>query len=115
MTDPRYHSIAAVVPFLIAATVFGIARIRPSRQTSAAAAVLVCSASIALFVGPWARAVGMTPLGGRESVPPARVDALSAAIALVPDDAAVTASNIAGAHLSGSALRLLRPDARRRA
>ena len=34
MTDPRYHSLAAIVPFLIAATVFGIARIRPSRQTS---------------------------------------------------------------------------------
>ena len=67
MTDPRYHSIAAIVPFLIAATVFGIARIRPARQTSAAAAVLVCSATIALFVGPWARAVGMTPLGGRET------------------------------------------------
>ena len=101
MTDPRYHSVAAIVPFLIAATVFGIARIRPSRQTSAAAAVLVCSATIALFVGPWARAVGVTPLGGRENVSPARVDALSAAIALVPDDAAVTVSNIAGAHLSG--------------
>ena len=68
MTDPRYHSLAAIVPFLIAATVFGIARIRPSRQTSACGAVLVCSAAIALFVGPWARAVGMTPLGGRENV-----------------------------------------------
>jgi uncharacterized membrane protein len=100
MTDPRYHSIAAIVPFLVAATVFGIARIRPSRQTSAAASVLVCSATIALFVGPWGRAVGMTPLGGRENVSPARVDALSAAIALVPNDAAVTVSNVAGAHLS---------------
>ena len=36
MTDPRYHSVAAIVPFLIAATVFGIGRIRPSRQTLAA-------------------------------------------------------------------------------
>jgi uncharacterized membrane protein len=100
MTDPRYHSLAAIVPFLIAATVFGIGRVRPSRQTSAAAAVLVCSATIALFVGPWARAVGMTPLGGRENVSAQRVDALSAAIALVPDDAAVSVSNVAGAHLS---------------
>ena len=30
MSDPRYHSVAAVIPFLIAATVFGIARIRGS-------------------------------------------------------------------------------------
>ena len=100
MTDPRYHSIAAVVPFLIAATVFGVARIRPSRQISIVGAMLVCSTAIALFVGPWARALGMTPLGGRETVPQARVDALNAAIALVPDDAAVTSSNVAGAHLS---------------
>jgi hypothetical protein len=56
--------------------------------------------AIALFVGPWARALGMTPLGGRANVPAERVDALSAAIALVPDDAPVTASNVAGAHLS---------------
>ena len=100
MTDPRYHSIAAIVPFLLAATVFGIARIRPSRRTSVVGAVLVCSAALALFVGPWARAVGMKPLGGRETVPQARVEALDAAIALVPGDAAVAASNVAGAHLS---------------
>ena len=30
MSDPRYHSVAAVIPFLIAATVFAIARIRPT-------------------------------------------------------------------------------------
>jgi hypothetical protein len=62
--------------------------------------MLVCSATIALFVGPWARAIGMTPLGGRANVSAERVEALSAAIALVPDDAAVTSSNVAGAHLS---------------
>ena len=32
MTDPRYHSVAAVIPFLIAATVLGIARIGPPRR-----------------------------------------------------------------------------------
>jgi uncharacterized membrane protein len=100
MTDPRYHSIAAVIPFLIAATIFGIARVRPSRQARVVGAVLVCSATIAFFVGPWVRAIGMTPLGGRASVSAERVDALSAAIALVPDDAPVTTSNVAGAHLS---------------
>ncbi len=65
MSDPRYHSVAAVIPFLIAATVFGIAKIGMPRRGLAAAAVLVCSATLAIFVGPWARAVGAVPLGGR--------------------------------------------------
>jgi uncharacterized membrane protein len=100
MSDPRYHSVAAVIPFLIAATVFGIARIGVPRRGLAAAAVLVCSATLAVFVAPWARAVGGIPLGGRAYLPAARVAALADAVALVPDDAAVTASNTAGAHLS---------------
>lgn len=100
MTDPRYHSVAAVIPFLIAATVLGIARIGAPRRTFAAAAVLVCSAVLALVVGPWARAVGQTPLGGRESLSADRVDALADAVALVPRDAPVSASNTAGSQLS---------------
>jgi uncharacterized membrane protein len=100
MTDPRYHSVAAVIPFLIAATVFGVARIRTSRRVLAAAGVLICSATLAMAIAPWSRAVGATPLGGRESVPGPRVAALTAAVASVPDDAAVVASNTAGAHLS---------------
>jgi uncharacterized membrane protein len=100
MSDPRYHSVAAVIPFLIAATVFGIARIGAPRRTIAAAAVLTCSATLTLVVGPWARAIGHKPLGGRESIPAARVDALREAIALVPDGAPVSVSNSVGAHLS---------------
>jgi uncharacterized membrane protein len=100
MTDPRYHSVAAVIPFLIAATVLGIARLGMPRRAFAAAAVLVCSAVLAVIVGPWARAVGQTPLGGRESMPGNRVEALADAIALVPRDAPVSASNTVGSHLS---------------
>ena len=100
MSDPRYHSVAAVIPFLIAATVFAVARIGVPRRTIVAAAVLTCSATLALVVGPWARAVGQTPLGGRERIPAAHVQALRDAIALVPGDAPVSASNSAGAHLS---------------
>ena len=100
MSDPRYHSVAAVVPFLFAATIFGIARIGAPRRTIAAAAVLTCSATLTLVVGPWARAVGQTPLGSREPLPRPRVEALRDAVALVPDGAAVTASNSVGAHLS---------------
>jgi uncharacterized membrane protein len=100
MTDPRYHSVAAVIPFLVAATVFGIARLAPSRRGLLAAAVLVCSGTLALAVGPWPRAVGSTPLGGREPVTPQRIEALRDALALVPADARVSATNAAGSHLS---------------
>ena len=100
MTDPRYHSVAAVIPFLVAATVLAIAKLPASRRDLAAASVLVCSATVALVVAPWARAVGATPLGGRENVAPARIAALEHAVTLVPPEAAVTTSNIAGAHLS---------------
>ena len=100
MSDPRYHSVAAVIPFLIAATVFGIARIGRPRRGLAAAAVLVCSATLAVFVAPWGRAVGAVPLGGRPYVSAARVAALADAVALVPSRAPVTASNTVGAHLS---------------
>jgi uncharacterized membrane protein len=101
MTDARYHSVAAIVPFLIAATVFAISRIRPERRVLAASAVLVVSASLALVVGPWPRAVGMTPLGGRASLSENKIEALRDALARVPEGAPVTSSNEVGAHLSG--------------
>jgi uncharacterized membrane protein len=70
MSDPRYHSVAAVIPFLIAATVFGISRLDAGRRTIAAAAVLTCSALLALFVAPWPRAVGeLRSTRGRASRP----------------------------------------------
>ncbi len=101
MTDPRYHSVAAVIPFLIAATVFGIARIGAPRRALAASAVLVCSSVVAIFVAPWPRAVGAVPLGGRQALTRSHVEALSKALALVPAGAPVTVSNSVGAHLSG--------------
>ena len=100
MTDPRYHSLAAVIPFLIAATVLGIGRLELHRRERAAAAVLVISAAFALLVGPWSRTVGQTPIGGRENLPAGRVQALAEAVSLVPGKAPVSASNVVGAHLS---------------
>jgi uncharacterized membrane protein len=100
MSDPRYHSVAAVIPFLIAATVFGISRLDAGRRTIAAAAVLTCSALLALFVAPWPRAVGGAPLDARARVAPARIAALRAALDLVPADARVSTTNIPGAQLS---------------
>ena len=100
MSDPRYHSVAAIVPFLVAATVLAISRMSDSRRVLAAAGVLVSSATLALVVAPWPRAVGSTPLGGRESVPAARIAALDRAIASIPEGSPVSTSNPAGAHLS---------------
>ena len=100
MTDPRYHSVAAVIPFLIAATVFGVARLPASRQVLAAASVVVTSTLVALVVGPWPLLVGVVPLGGRAPLQASHVEALREAISRVPPGAPVSASNVAGAHLS---------------
>lgn len=100
MSDPRYHSVAAIVPFLIAATVLGTARISHSRRALATGAVLACCLTLTLALGPWPRLVGETPIGAREVVPADHAAALKEAVALVPDSAPVTTSNGAGAHLS---------------
>jgi uncharacterized membrane protein len=100
MTDPRYHSVAAIIPFLTAATVLGIRRIGPANRGLAAASVLVCSATLATVVAPWPRAVGATPLGGRNALARTHIEALSAAVALVPQGVPVTASNPIGVHVS---------------
>jgi uncharacterized membrane protein len=99
MSDPRYHSIAAIAPFLVGATVLGIARLR-SRQALAAAAILTVSVTLSLVVGPWPRTVGLVPLGSRAVLPEEKRQALRDAVALVPDGAPVTSSNLVGAHLS---------------
>jgi uncharacterized membrane protein len=101
MTDARYHSVAAIIPFLIAATVFGIARIGAPRRPLASTAVLLCSAMLAVVLAPWPRAVGAAPLGGRKTLSGAHVQALTQAVDLVPAGVPVSLSNPVGAHLSG--------------
>jgi uncharacterized membrane protein len=101
MTDPRYHTTAAIIPFLVAATVLGVARISAPRRALAASAVILCSSMLALVVAPWPRAVGATPLGGRAILTATHVEALSQAVALVPAGAPVSLSNPVGGHLSG--------------
>jgi len=100
MSDPRYHSVAAIVPFLFAATVLGIARLSESRRGLAVSGALVCSATLALVVAPWPRAVGAKPLGGRESFPDAHIAAVDRAVASIPSDVPVSTTNAAGGHLS---------------
>jgi uncharacterized membrane protein len=100
MTDPRYHSVAAIVPVLIAATVFGVSRTSAGRRPLAVGGVLACCVTLSLVLAPWARLIGEKPLGAREVIPADRSAALADAVALVPSGAAVTTSNTAGGHLS---------------
>lgn len=100
MTEPRHHYTAAVIPFLVAATVFGIARLPAARHAFASTLVLAASVTISLAVGAWSFALQENSFWYAAPVPPARIDALRGAVALVPGDAAVSATNKAGSHLS---------------
>lgn len=97
-TDPRGHHIAAILPFLIAATVLGIARLPGARRVQAAAAVLMLCVGFSVAFGPWP---GLP--GGEQPWAygvPDNAGALREAVALVPEEASVSATNKAGSHLS---------------
>ena len=100
MTEPRHHYTAAVIPFLIAATVLGIARLPTARHAFAGTLVLAASVTLSLAVGAWSFALQENSFWYAAPVPPARIDALRSAVALVPGDAAVSSTNKAGSHLS---------------
>ena len=51
-TDPRLHTVSVVLPFLMVATIFGIARLRPARATIAATIVLATSVGMTVVFGP---------------------------------------------------------------
>jgi len=97
-TDPSGHHIAGVIPFLIAAAVLGVARLPSARRIPAVAAMLALSVAFSVLVGPWP---GVPGERARYGAPAAdQVEALREAVVLVPDGAAVAATNKAGSHLS---------------
>ena len=100
MTEPRHHYTAAVIPFLVAATVLGIARLPAARRAFAGTLVLAASVTLSLVVGAWSFVLHENYFWYATPVTSARVDALQAAVALVPGDAAVSSTNKAGSHLS---------------
>jgi uncharacterized membrane protein len=100
MTDPRHHYAAASIPFLVAATVLGIERLRAVSYVVAASVVLVLSLSFTLLFGAWPGLPGDVRTWDTVEVSRGHADALRSAVALVPDDAAVSATNKAGSHLS---------------
>jgi uncharacterized membrane protein len=99
-TDPRSHYIAAVVPFLIAATVLGLSRIPSEVRARAAFPAVATFVMLALFLGPWVPIVKTRSVGFHDAYPAEHVRALQDAIALVPRDAPVTATNRAASQLS---------------
>jgi hypothetical protein len=82
------------------ATVLGVARLPRPRRVLGAAVVLILSVVLTAFAGPWRWAPRAVDLWYQDPVPQVHVDALRDAVALVPDDAPVSATNKAGSHLA---------------
>jgi uncharacterized membrane protein len=99
-TDPRGHHVAGILPFLIAATVLGIARLPVARRGQAAAAVLALCLGFSVAFGPWPSVPGREHLWPYGVPSPDNVEALREAVALIPDGVPVAATNKAGSHLS---------------
>jgi len=99
-TDPRTHYIAAIVPLLMAASVFGLARLPSAHRVRAAAFVLALCVVLSTLAGQLLAVPGLKALGYQAELPQAHVDALRAAVAVVPDGAPVSTTNRVGGHLS---------------
>jgi uncharacterized membrane protein len=99
-TDPHHHYLAGIVPFLVAATILGIAKLRPASRVRIAGLVLAVCVSSSLIVGPWPATPGERDAARELSFSARHLDAVRAAIAAVPDGAPVSTTNRIGSHLS---------------
>jgi uncharacterized membrane protein len=100
MTDPRFHYIAGVVPFLVAAAVLGLGRLSPAWRVRCAALLLSVCVAWLVVAGPVPTSPVQEKVARSVRLPADHLRAVEAAIGLVPDDAAVTATNSVGAHVS---------------
>jgi uncharacterized membrane protein len=110
--DPRHHYIAAILPFLVAASVLGLARLRATWQTLLPIGALAVSSAIALLVAPWPSAPWMEDIASdaarrdftytylKSDISAARARAFEEALRLVPNGAPVAATNRLGLRLS---------------
>ena len=112
----EFQYVAVIVPFLVAAAILGLARLRRARRPAAMArllshdgAVAVVWVGVVLVAGavPGPAAVVRTTcpaIGSDQRVEQYRVGhharVLERAVALIPDDVPVSAANLPGAHLS---------------
>jgi uncharacterized membrane protein len=93
MSDPRSHYGAAITPFLIAACVFGMAKLQPERRLRVAVLALATASVLLVVAGPFPGTPVRDDFGVSNRLAPAKVDALRSALALVPDGAPVTSTN----------------------
>lgn len=110
----EYHYSAVIAPFLIAAAIRGLATLRARRQprwlvrlvspAGAVAAALVMAGIVAGYLlGPlpfWQHVPGGSQVRAEQYQVPARTALLREAVAVVPDDAVVSAGNRIAGHLS---------------
>ena len=94
-TSVNYHWTAGIVPFVVAASIFGAARLKGRRRLDLPLWVLVGAASVAIY--------GPIYLGSGRDVHlfgSPLVSAKARAVSLIPSGVAVSASNQLGGHLS---------------
>jgi uncharacterized membrane protein len=110
----EYHYSAVIAPFLIAAAIRGLATLRARRHpqwlvrlvspAGAVAAALVMAGIVAGYLlGPlpfWQHVPGGSQVRAEQYQVPGRAALLREAVALVPDDAVVSAGNRIAGHLS---------------
>jgi uncharacterized membrane protein len=96
-TQPEFQYVAAIVPFLVAASIVTVARFNGRLRLIAAALPLVAALVCVAARPPMPRGDDFL-FSARETA--ARTAAMREAVALVPGDASVTATNRLGAHLS---------------
>lgn len=105
------HYVAAMTPFLVAASLLGVARLRSGphftrllQRPGAVACVLVVAVGASgVVLGPlpwWKHLPGGSQTRAHEYTATPHADSLRRAVAAVPDGVAVSASNHIGAHLS---------------
>lgn len=99
-TDPRLHYIAGIVPFLVAASVIGLGRLTEVARRRAVVLVLTLCVVFSVVLGPWPATPGRWITSYWAEVSVERADALRRAVALVPESAPASATNMVGSHLA---------------
>ena len=98
----HFHYTAAAIPGLVAAAVFGAARLRTRRDLVTGLVLVALASNYVLGAVPlWRSFPGGEDLGTREHVVSEHDRIAARALRLIPDDAVVTATNSLGGHLSG--------------